>query len=161
MPKTSSANLQIQWVYGKVQTIFGFLSEDLGRVLEIFEMPFMPAVVVMDDMTVISVTVDCRHRCNLLDAAGISYNYAEFRNAGSMTARQSGQVRYGHDGTLLHSNLVHDLQLMHLYDLYLRTSTGLDIAMRNRVCLVCCGQESWDNREENGQMHKMRNLLSQ
>lgn len=153
--------LKTSWADNDVQTVFGFLTEDLTAVLQALEIKNMPRAWILEDMTALYIGANCRGRCKALESAGISYNYAEFRDKGAMIARQSGQVRYGHDGTLLHHNLVHDLQLMYMYERSLRTVTNLDMPARNRICLVCCGQESWDNREENGQMHKLRNLLSQ
>ena len=162
MPKTSSANLlQIKWVYGKVQTVFCFKADDLVDALLAVGINKVPKAWYVDDMVAISFRGSSAPLVAMFLSVGVSFNFAEYREGPSTMPRISGQIRYGHDGTAIRSNLIPDQALMSVFNMSLRHCRDLNPEECVRVGQVCCGQESWDNREENGQMHKMRNLLSQ
>lgn len=162
MPKTSSANpLNVKWVYGMATTAIGFKPDDCVAVLVALNIRKMPRIWSCGDMMVLLVSGHAGKVCPELKAAGLSFNYATYPVKDSMQANQSGQVRYGHDGTEMYSNLVPDPQLAGVYNRFLPGDSVLDDVMRFRICHVCCGQESWEDREANGQMYKLRNLLTQ
>jgi hypothetical protein len=142
-------------------TAIGFKPDDCVAVLEALNIRKMPRIWSCGDMMVLLVSGNVSPIRLTLQAAGISFNYACFPVKDSMSANQRGQFRYGHDGTIMHSNLVPDPQLAAIYSQYLPGETSMDDVTRFRICYVCCGQDSWDDREEHGQMHKLRNLLSQ
>lgn len=142
-------------------TVIGFKSEDCVAVLEALNIRKMPRIWSLSDMMVLVLSGYAGKPCNALQAQGISFNYASFPVKGSMAASQRGQIRYGHDGTLMSLNLIPDPQLAELYNKNLPGESSLDDSERFRICLVCCGQEPWEGREENGQMHKLRNLLTE
>jgi hypothetical protein len=158
MPKTSSAKTRY---YTVATTAIGFKPDDCVAVLEALNIRKMPRIWSCGDMMVLLVSVQGGPVRDALWAAGISFNYACFPVKDSMSANQRGQFRYGHDGTIMHSNLVPDPGLAAVYERYLPRERGMDDVTRYRICHVCCGQESWDDREANGQMHKLRNLLTQ
>lgn len=142
-------------------TAIGFKPDDCVAVLEALNIRKMPRIWSCGDMMVLLVSGNAAKVNKPLQAAGISYNYATYAVANTMHASQSGQVRYGHDGTLMSLNLVPSPELAAVYNRHLPNETSLDDVNRFRICHACCGQDSWQNREENGQMHKLRNLLSQ
>lgn len=142
-------------------TVIGFKPDDCVAVLTALNIRKMPRIWSCGDMMVLLVSGHAGQVCRALQAAGLSFNYASYPVKGSMYANQSGQVRYGHDGTELYSNLVADPQLAGVYSRFLPGDAAIDDVTRFRVCHVCCGQEPWKDREANGQMHKLRNLLSQ
>lgn len=162
MPKTSSAEpFAIKWGYGMTTTVIAFKPDDCVAVLEALGIRRMPRTWVCGDMRVVSLSGSATAILFDLEKAGISFNYAAFPVKDSMSANARGQVRYGHDGTVMRSNLVPDVGLAGLYSQSLPGESVIDDTTRYRICYVCCGQESWDNREEHGQMHKLRNLLSE
>lgn len=142
-------------------TAIGFKPDDCVAVLEALNIRKMPRIWSCGDMMVLLVSGHAAPVRHQLQEVGISFNYATYPVKDSMSASARGQVRYGHDGTELHSNLVPDPQLAAVYNRSLPGEQSMDDVMRFRVCFVCCGQEPWDDREANGQMHKLRNLLSQ
>lgn len=142
-------------------TAIGFKPDDCVAVLEALNIRKMPRIWSCGDMMVLLVSGLASSVRQQLQAAGISFNYASYPVKDSMRANQAGQLRYGHDGTIMHSNLVPDPQLAGVYSHFLPGDSVVDDVMRFRICHVCCGQEPWDDREANGQMHKLRNLLSQ
>lgn len=142
-------------------TAIGFKPDDCVAVLEALNIRKMPRIWSCGDMMVLLVSSQAGPVGRALKAAGISFNYATYTVKDSMCALQRGQVRYGHDGTEMHSNLHTDPQLAAVYERFLPGDSVVDDVMRFRICHVCCGQEPWDDREANGQMHKLRNLLTQ
>lgn len=142
-------------------TAIGFKSDDCVAVLEALNIRKMPRIWECGDMTVLLLSGQAGKIGKALQAAGLSFNYATYPVKDSMSASQRGQVRYGHDGTELFSNLYPDPQLAAVYERFLPRESSMDDVTRFRICYVCCGQEPWDDREANGQMHKLRNLLSQ
>lgn len=142
-------------------TAIGFKPDDCVAVLEALNIRKMPRIWSCGDMMVLLVSGQAGKVGKPLQAAGLSFNYATYPVKESMAASQAGQVRYGHDGTEMYSNLVPDPQLAGVYSRFLPGDSVVDDVTRFRICHVCCGQEPWDDREANGQMHKLRNLLSQ
>lgn len=143
------------------KTYFAFKPDDCVAVLEALSVKNMPSTLrTIGDMMVVARNGQAGKLARLLEDQGISFNYASYAQVNSMSATQAGQVRYGHDGTVQFANLVPDPQLAAIYNLHLPTENYIDDKERLRLCFVCCGQESWDDREENGQMHKMRLLLT-
>ena len=142
-------------------TVIAFRPADRVAVLDALGIHRMPRIWACGDMQVLALSSATNKVLDALEINGISFNYATFPVKGSMSANSRGQVRYGHDGTVLHTNLVPDHTLAGVYSQSLPVEKVMDDVTRYRICFVCCGQDSWDNREENGQMHKMRNLLSQ
>lgn len=142
-------------------TAIGFKPDDCTAVLEALNIRKMPRIWSCGDMMVLLVSGKAGPVGTALKGAGLSFNYATYFVKDSLTASSAGQFRYGHDGTPIHSNLVPDMQLAAVYERHLPRDNVMDDVMRFRVCFVCCGQEPWDDREANGQMHKLRNLLSQ
>lgn len=142
-------------------TFFAFHPDDCVVVLQALDVNRMPSTLrTVGDLMVLSRGGKTAVLVRLLEDQGISFNYARYAWANSMSAIQAGQVRYGHDGTVQLTNLVPDPMMAALYSMHLPREHLLDDTERTRICFVCCGQESWDNREENGQMHKMRLLLT-
>ena len=142
-------------------TAIGFKPDDCVAVLEALNIRKMPRIWSCGDMMVLLVSGNAGPVGRQLMAAGISFNYASYSIKESMTANQAGQYRYGHDGTEMYTNLVPDPQLAAIYNRSLPGENAMDDVTRFRICHVCCGQEPWDDREANGQMHKLRILLSQ
>lgn len=142
-------------------TVIAFKPDDCVAVLEALGIHRMPKTWVCGDMQILSLSGSSAGILYRLKSAGISFNFASFPVKDSMSANARGQVRYGHDGTVLHANLVPDYVLAGAYGHYLPSELEMDDVTRCRICYVCCGQDSWDNREEYGQMHKLRNLLSE
>lgn len=142
-------------------TVIAFKPDDCVAVLEALGIRRMPKTWVCGDMQTMALSSQSNKVIEALEKAGISFNFAAFPVKDSMSTNSRGQVRYGHDGTVMYSNLVPDIELAGLYGQSLPGESVIDDATRYRICYVCCGQESWDNREENGQMHKLRNLLSE
>lgn len=138
----------------------GFLEEDTVPVLEALGVKKMPRIWRLNDMTVLLVSGKWSEKLRLLGAAGISYNYAVFMTPTCMSPRLAGQVRYGHDGTENDQNLVPDPGLASMYGRLLPGDSVIDDTTRLRICYVCCGQDSWHNRIEHGEMHKLRLLLT-
>lgn len=143
-----------------VTTFIAFIEEDTVEVLTALEVKQMPKIWHLGELGVIERSGPAVLKVEALMAAGISFNYASYNVKDSLTPAKHGQVRYGHDGTEMHFNLVPDHQLIHQYDQELRFRTGLDIVARTRITHVCSGQDSWGGRIENGQMHKLRLLLT-
>lgn len=142
-------------------TYFAFKPDDCVEVLEALNVKRMPSVLrTVGDLMVLSRGGQGNVLMELLENRGISFNYATYAWADSMSAKRAGQVRYGHDGTIQYTSLIPDPQLAAIYNQSLPGECELDDVQRLRVCYVCCGQDSWDNREEHGQMHKMRLLLT-
>lgn len=141
-------------------TAIAFKSDDCVAVLEALEIRKMPRIWSLGDLTVLLVSGQAGPKGRALQARGISFNYASYGNNSTMRPAQAGQCRYGPDGEVFFINLVPDPQLAAIYNKYLPGEHSLDDVQRMRICFVCCGQDSWDNREENGQMHKMRLLLT-
>lgn len=141
-------------------TLFAFKESDTNAIIEALGSS-IGYIWHLGDMTVLSRSGAAALKVEALVAAGLSFNYASYNVKSSMSPAVSGQIRYGHDGTSMFSPLVPDLQLSAIYNKFLPGEERLDDTERFRICHVCCGQESWDNREENGQMHKLRNLLSE
>lgn len=149
------------WGDPMATTFFAFQPDDCVAVLEALDVKQMPGTLrTVGDLMVVSRGGKTGDLVVLLMAQGISFNYARYAWADSMSASQAGQVRYGHDGTSQFTNLVPDPQMAALYNRALPGEDLLDDIQRTRICFVCCGQESWDGREENGQMYKMRLLLT-
>lgn len=142
-------------------TAIGFKPDDCVAVLTALNIRKMPRIWSCGDMMVLLLSGFAGQPARTLQAAGLSFNYASYPKKESMYANQAGQVRYGHDGTEMFSNLVPDPGLASVYEKYLPRERDMDDVTRFRICHVCCGQEPWDDREANGQMHKLRNLLSQ
>jgi hypothetical protein len=163
MPKTSSVDklLADTGGFGMATTAVGFKPDDCVAVLEALNIRKMPRIWSCGDMMVLLVSGHAGQVCRTLQAQGISFNYATYPVKDSMHANQAGQVRYGHDGTDMNTNLVPDPQLAAIYNRSLPGESAMDDVTRFRICHVCCGQEPWDDREANGQMHKLRALLSQ
>ncbi|MBO6276784.1 MAG: hypothetical protein J6N20_05030 [Pseudomonas sp.] len=142
-------------------TYFAFHPDDCVEVLEALDVKQMPSVLrTVGDLMVLARSGQAEKLAKLLEDRGISFNYASYAWAQSMSPKRAGQIRYGHDGTTSDFNLVPDPQMAALYNRNLPGEELLDDIQRLRICYVCCGQESWDNRQENGQMHKMRLLLT-
>lgn len=162
MPKISSADpLTIKWGYGMATTMVAFKPDDLVAVLEALSIHRMPRVWLCGDMRVLALSSGSNKVIDALTLQGISFNFATFPHKESMSASARGQVRYGHDGTVMYLNLIPDPGLAGVYSQSLLNDDKMDDVTRLRICVVCCGQESWEDREANGQMHKLRNLLSQ
>jgi hypothetical protein len=145
---------------GMATTAIAFKPEDCVAVLEALNVKQMPRIWSLGDMMVMLRSGQAGPIRRTLQAQGISFNYASYGNSTAMSPGQAGQVRYGHDGTEMHLNLVPDPQLAAIYSRQLPGENALDDVNRMRICFVCCGQDSWDDREANGQMHKMRLLLT-
>ena len=170
MPKTSllegyldraAKHFADTWGTSVATTFFAFHPEDRVAVLEALDVKNMPSTLrTVGDLMVVSRNGQAGKLARLLEDRGISFNYASYTWAQSMSAMQAGQVRYGHDGTVQFTNLVPDPQMAALYNRNLPGEDLLDDIQRIRICFVCCGQESWNDREANGQMHKMRLLLT-
>ncbi|AXC36518.1 hypothetical protein HOT57_gp74 [Pseudomonas phage phCDa] len=142
-------------------TFFAFHPDDCVEVLEALDVKRMPSVLrTVGDLMVLFRSGQAGKLTQLLEDRGISFNYASYAWAQSMSASQAGQVRFGHDGTVQLTNLVPDPQMSALYNRNLPGEELLDDIQRIRICFVCCGQEPWDDREANGQMHRMRLLLT-
>lgn len=142
-------------------TAIGFKPDDCTAVLEALNIRKMPRIWSCGDMMVLLVSGHAGQVCRALQADGLSFNYATYPVKDSMHANQAGQVRYGHDGTEMFSNLIPNMEMAAVYELFLPDDSVVDDVLRYRICHVCSGQEPWDDREANGQMHKLRNLLSQ
>ena len=143
-----------------VTTFIAFIEEDTVEVLTALEVKQMPKIWHLGELGVIERSGPAVLKVEALMAAGISFNYASYNVKDSLTPAKHGQVRYGHDGTEMHFNLVPNPELMHHYSKELLIRTGLDTNQRTRISHVCSGQDTWDNRKENGQMHKLRRLLT-
>lgn len=141
-------------------TYFAFKEEDTVEVLKALDVRQMPKIWSLGDLWVLSRSGPAVLKVEALKAAGLSFNYASYNAKTSMTAAVSGQIRYGHDGTDMDSHLVPDIQLAAMYNKHLPGENVLDDVVRMRICYVCCGQQSWEGRSENGQMHKLRLFLT-
>lgn len=141
-------------------TVIAFKVDDCVAVLDALNIKQMPRIWSLGEMMVILRSGLAGKTVSPLQDAGISFNYASYARSDSMSPVSAGQVRYGHDGTELVLNLVPDVQLAAVYNRHLPGENALDDIVRLRVCYVCCGQDSWQNREAHGQMHKMRLLLT-
>lgn len=170
MLKTSPANqyqaraakfLADTWGNDMATTYFAFKPDDCVAVLEALNVKNMPKILhTVGDMMVLARTEQPGKLAKLLEDQGISFNYASYAWADSMSATQAGQVRYGHDGTTQFLNLGYDPNIAAVYERFLPREHVIDDVQRLRLCFVCCGQDSWDNREAHGQMRKMRLLLT-
>lgn len=148
------------WLVPMPSTVIAFKDDDFVAVLTALGVKQnTPHLWSAGDMWVIQRSGSAGKFCGLLKEQGLSFNYAEFIDGKTMSARQRGQQRYGHDGTEMHSNLFPDPEMAAVYDRFLPREDRLDDVMRFRICLVCCGQEPWDGKTENGQMYKLRQLL--
>lgn len=162
MPPTSSVDVfdTIKWGYAMSTTYFAFKEEDTVEMLKALDVRQMLKIWYLGDLCVLSRSGPAVLKVEALKAAGVSFNYASYNAKTSMVPAVSGQVRYGHDGTDMDSHLVPDTQLAYMYNKHLPGDARLDDTERLRITYVCCGQQSWDNRTENGLMHKMRRFLT-
>lgn len=169
MPKTSPANssqamanklMADTWGFIMVTTYIAFVEEDTVSVLEALEVKQMPNIWHLGELAVISRSGPAVLKVEALQAAGISFNYTSYNTKLALVPAKQGEVRYGHDGIALHHNLLTDHSLNYMYTAELMRRTSLDQIERTRIAHVCCGQNSWDNRTANGEMHKLRRLLT-
>lgn len=151
----------IKWGYDMVSTYIAFKEDDMVAVLEALEVRQMPQVWYLGDMCVMSRSGPAVLKVESLRAAGVSFNYASYNTKESMVPAKAGQIRFGHDGTEMDQNLVPDPPMAAVYSKFLPGENRLNDTERLRICYVCCGQSDWETRHANGQMHKMRRLLSQ
>ena len=142
-------------------TYICFIREDYAAVLEALQIAGSRHIWDVDNMRVMRINKNSFALWGILQDAGISHNFAEYTHSSTGTPKYAGQIRFGHDGTRILCPLVPDLNLACAYQANLSGIVSISAEDIARASYVCCGQESWDNREENGQMHKMRNLLSQ
>ena len=141
-------------------TAIAFKSDDCVAVLEALGVRKMPRIWNLGDLMVILRSGLTKETTQALQDQGISFNFARYPWANGMTPSGAGQCRYGPDGEMYFINLVPDVQLVGIYNRYLPGEDSLSDTDRLKICHVCCGQDSWDSRLENGQMHKMRLLLT-
>lgn len=148
------------WGFTMVTTYIAFMGEDTVAVLEALEVRQMPNIWHLGELAVISCSGPAVLKVEALQAAGISFNYTSYNTKVALVPAKQGEVRYGHDGTVMQLNLMTDHNLNYLYTAELMCRTSLDQTERTRIAHVCCGQSSWDGRIANGEMHKMRLLLT-
>lgn len=169
MPQTSPADkytawarklLADTWGIQMVTTYIAFVEEDTVAVLTALEIKQMPKIWYLGELGVIARSGPAVLKVEALMQQGISFNYTSYNMKDAMVPAKQGEVRYGHDGTALHLNLLTDHNLAYMYTAELMRRTSLEQNERTRIAHVCCGQSSWDDREANGQMYKMRLLLT-
>src|SRR5216117_285045 len=114
MPQTSSDDAldALSWGYGiMVSTYIAFIEEDMVDVLEALEVRQMPQIWYLGKFCVMPRSGPAVLKVEALMEAGISFNYANYNLKTSMTPAKAGQLRYGHDGTEMHINLVPNPEL--------------------------------------------------
>jgi hypothetical protein len=141
------------------QTYIAAPGEDLQLLLDAIGAGRVQAQHNVDDLVVLVLNGHAGKNLQVLKKAGLSFNYASFAHKTPCSATEVGQCRYGHDGEVMFHNLVPDRELSQAL-VRLIDRKEFDGPELYRIVLVCCGTESWDSRHENGQMYKMRCLLS-